>query len=102
MLDRFVGISYKELNCYDLVREIYSLYGIYLPEQMFLISDYFVPVSSIMPFDLIAFQVVPIFTSHIGIYIGRDKFLHSTPINGVICERLSQWKHKQRGVYRYE
>lgn len=102
LLGKFVGIQHEELNCYDLVRQIYIMIGICLPKSMYKISDYFCATETIDTFDIITFKVVPRFISHIGVYIGRDKFLHSTPKNGVTCERLSLWKDKIHGVYRYE
>lgn len=40
--------------------------------------------------------------SHVGYYIGNDRFMHSwKPTGGVTIERLSYWEKRVLGYYKY-
>ncbi|WP_162136978.1 C40 family peptidase [Magnetospirillum molischianum] len=42
------------------------------------------------------------FASHVGYYLGNDKFVHTwEESGGVVVERLSQWEHRLIGAFEY-
>ena len=40
-------------------------------------------------------------STHVGVYLGNDKFIHSWQGCGVLIERLTNWQQRLVGVYRY-
>ncbi len=40
-------------------------------------------------------------STHVGVYLGNDKFIHSWQECGVLIERLTNWQQRLIGVYRY-
>lgn len=101
------------LDCYGLVLELYRRIGITLP-------DYRTP-------DHEAATIAQLFTDgvvqwrrcelkpgaallirlsgyhwHVGIYLGNDRFIHTTEdTGGVTVERLSVWHRKIEGFYDF-
>lgn len=100
-LSDLIGRRHAELNCFGLIIEIYRRYGIELSLKMESLPYFFYKTNNLKPLDLIAFRVIPKFTTHVGLYLGYGKFIHSDVTNGVICEHLSNWKQKIAGYYRY-
>lgn len=100
-LSDLIGTSYEILNCFELIVEIYRRYGIELSLKMESLPYFFYKTDDLKPLDLLAFQVMPKFTNHVGIYLGYGRFMHSVANVGVICEYLYNWKLKHVGSYRY-
>ncbi len=111
---KFVGISYKELNCWDLaVKFYYEILGIDLrnfysgpvPDR---VSTKNLIYTNIGEFErverpefgdiiLMKFRGIE---SHIAIYVGGGKFLHSTVVSGSVIDRVSRWHLLVVGYYR--
>ena len=100
-LSDLIGTRYEILNCFELIVEIYRRYGIELSLKMESLPYFFYKTDDLKPLDLLAFQVIPKFTNHVGIYLGYGRFMHSVANSGVICEYLYNWKLKHVGSYRY-
>ena len=114
---KLVGKPYEMANCWDLVREFYmSVFHIELSkyyndltpnptETKNLISTnvgQFTKVEGPPEFgDIVLFKVRGI-ESHIGVYIGDGKFLHSSVKTGSVIDLVDRWKNVLVGYYRHK
>lgn len=74
-------------DCSGLVQYVYGQAGINLPRTadiQFLVGKA-IPISSLQPGDLVYFTTYEPGASHVGIYIGRDKFIHTSFSSGVVA-----------------
>jgi len=123
--NKYIGLPYKEngrdetgLDCWGLARLFYKnelnislpsyseLYNgssdITLPQTVNYYKDNWTKVESPKSGDLCVFNILGE-PSHIGIYIGENKFLHSREGKDSVIDRLdsSQWIRRLEGFYRY-
>lgn len=112
----YIGTPYTKCNCWDLVVEFYGKeYKLnlrhlftgkapdHLAHRQNLISSHkgeFIEVENPMIGDLIIMKIGG-FESHIGIYAGHNKVLHSLEGTGVILDRLDRYKRLIVGFYRH-
>ena len=117
-VSKYIGIKYSEYNCWELVALFYAqelkinlpkyyeqrsedrdkLSGIIYDKK----SDYIeVSFENLREYDLLLFYVKGV-ASHIGVYLGRGKFLHTREDVDTVVESLDKWKTKLAGIYRYE
>lgn len=74
-------------DCSGLVQYVYRQAGINLPrtaDLQFLVGRTLSP-ASLQPGDLVYFTTYEPGASHVGIYIGRDKFIHTSFSKGVVA-----------------
>lgn len=95
-----IGKPFEEIKCWELVEAMYFRRGVQLPsyEDMQVWVEVFEPTL----FDILAFSLQGLELDHVGIYVGDGQFIHATEGNGVCIERLSRYKPKLRGIYRYK
>jgi cell wall-associated NlpC family hydrolase len=117
-ISKYIGIKYSDYNCWELVALFYAqelntilpkyyeqrsedrdkLSGIIYDKK----SDYIeVSFENLREYDLLLFYVKGV-ASHIGVYLGRGKFLHTREDIDTVVESLDKWKTKLAGIYRYE
>ena len=103
---RFVGLLYSDLDCWQLVQQIYSdELDIDLPD---------VPGDNvdrsqwreIAPGDEFEGDILLFDTAdgpHVGLCIGQGDMIHSDEANGVTIERYTRvvWKNQLRTIYRH-
>lgn len=110
----FIGISYSKMNCWDLAVFFYSkvlnldltwAYDGYFPgrdatrDLIYTNIGKFERVEDPEMGDLILIKIFGI-ESHIAIYLGEGKMLHTTKNTGSVIERVSRWKVRITGFYR--
>jgi cell wall-associated NlpC family hydrolase len=74
-------------DCSGFVQYVYRQAGISLPrtaDLQFLVGRS-VPRAALMPGDLVYFTTYAPGASHVGIYIGKDKFIHTSWSQGVVA-----------------
>jgi cell wall-associated NlpC family hydrolase len=94
----FMGVPYvwggedpTGFDCSGFIQYVYAKHGIYLPRT----ADIQFNVGKVVkrgdekPGDLVFFETYCPGPSHVGIYLGRDYFLHASSSRGVTTDRLS-------------
>ena len=131
-MKKYIGIPYKEngrdfngVDCYGVIYLFFKEeFGVIVPEVTDLIysKDRFsvkekedhllkaigikwVPVDTIKKFDVLVFNKKSDckISSHVGLYLGRDKFLHVTEDLSSSIARLDEpyWSSKLYGAMRW-
>lgn len=94
----FMGVPYvwggedpSGFDCSGFIQYVYAKHGIHLPRT----ADIQFNVGTVIKFgqekpgDLVFFETYCPGPSHVGIYLGRDYFLHASSSRGVTVDRLS-------------
>jgi cell wall-associated NlpC family hydrolase len=94
----FMGVPYvwggedpSGFDCSGFIQYVYAKHGIHLPRT----ADIQFNVGKVVrrgdekPGDLVFFETYCPGPSHVGIYLGRDYFLHASSSRGVTTDRLS-------------
>ena len=110
------GYGPDAYSCYGLLCEVYKRHGIDLPitnisvtacrqvsmkeieEQLKLWEPIEEPE---VPCAILIRSTNPDFADHVGVYIGNGRMLHITITRNSVIDRLSEWKDKIMGFYRY-
>jgi cell wall-associated NlpC family hydrolase len=92
-------------DCSGLVRYIYSRAGIVLPRTTQAMSAVGVPVTTaeLEPGDLVFFDTLRRPFSHVGIYIGDQRFIHAPTSGGavqLVDMRDRYWRTRYDGARR--
>lgn len=111
----FLGIRYRRggngpesggFDCSGLVKRVFgSSMGIDLPRsagEMAKVGDE-IPAHELIPGDLVFFNTMNRAFSHVGIYLGNNKFLHSPTTGGVVrIEKMdiNYWRQRFNGGRR--
>ncbi|OJF77315.1 MAG: hypothetical protein BKP49_02275 [Treponema sp. CETP13] len=103
------GISMDGIDCSGLLYTVsHEAIGIQLPRTVSAMYDSMsiVPISQLEPGDAIFFKTVGNEISHVGLYIGKNQFIHSIsdgPNTGVICSSLNQttWHNEFAAVGQF-
>ncbi|ANR70119.1 hypothetical protein AXF19_03345 [Selenomonas sp. oral taxon 126] len=106
----FVGKTWAELPCWELVVAWYAAQGITLRPY----TDYWMcgapsdaglaewtPADEPREGDVLAMNLTGRAADHVGICLGGGKFLHSTEYAGVCVEQLERYRRRIMGIYRY-
>ena len=109
-----IGVSYEEMNCWDLTRSFYKkVFGLDLkhyysdtPQDrdetqglIYTNKGDFVRVESPVFGDIILISVLGL-ESHIAVYVGDGMLLHTGKRKGSVIDRLSHWDKVVVGYYR--
>lgn len=114
-LSKYIGKEYEKYNCLDLVKEFYAdQYGIIIKDyfegpvpakkdiECLIVSNKgeFEQVRSPRFGDIVVIKLYG-YSSHIGVCIGEDKFLHSVRTAGSCLDTLSRYSRIIEGYYRH-
>src|SRR5215210_7396529 len=110
---RQIGVRYRYggstpgegFDCSGLVRYIYSRAGIVLPRTTQAMSAFGVSVATdeLEPGDLVFFDTLQRPFSHVGIYIGDQRFIHAPTSGGtvqLVDMRDRYWRSRYDGARR--
>jgi len=111
------GYGPDNYSCYGLAVEVFKRFGFDIPrlnisvcacketsqkEIQDQISNNWEKIEMLeVPAALVILSAHPDYANHIGVYIGNDRFIHATMGRNVECARLSNWKKRIIGHYRY-
>lgn len=99
------GSSTKGFDCSGFVQYVYTHFGIYVPRSSYEYASFGVKVSrdNLRPSDILLFDTDggSWDVTHVGIYLGNDKFIHASSSKGkVVIMSLSQYLGKLYGIRR--
>lgn len=107
---RFIGTPYvfggtrpNGFDCSGYVQHVYAMLGIHLPRTADAQYDAGRRIATSMkPGDLVFFHTYAPGVSHVGIYLGNDKFIHSSSSHGVAISNLHNvyWAPRYLGAKR--
>lgn len=115
-LPDLIGLTYSSYDCWELVKLFYlKMFAISLfdyeyknpdarKEISYLIDikkQDFKEVSNPKFGDILVIRVHGL-PCHLGVYINKNKFLHTTEGTGSVLDDLHKWRHKIVGKYRYD
>jgi peptidoglycan DL-endopeptidase CwlO len=100
----FGGTSTSGFDCSGYVQHVFAMLGISLPRTADAQYDAgHRIVGGMKPGDLVFFQTYAPGPSHVGIYLGHDKFVHASSSHGVMVSSLreSYWADRFIGAKRF-
>jgi peptidoglycan DL-endopeptidase LytE len=108
---RFLGVRYvfggttaKGFDCSGYVQHVFAMLGKHIPRTAD--AQYYagkkVAGASMAPGDLVFFQTYSAGPSHVGIYLGNDRFVHASSSRGVTVSSLHEhyWSARYLGAKR--
>lgn len=102
---QWAGIGRGGFDCSGLVSRVFSSAGIALPHTSSGLYDggLAVPSASLGPGDLVFFRTYNSGPSHVGIYLGDNRFIHASASQGVIISSMDEPYYRTRylGARRY-
>jgi peptidoglycan DL-endopeptidase CwlO len=100
----FGGTSSSGFDCSGFVQHVYAMLGYHIPRTAD--AQYYagkhIASRSMVPGDLVFFQTYTAGPSHVGIYLGNDRFVHASSSRGVTVSSLheSYWSARYLGAKR--
>lgn len=87
----FGGTTPSGFDCSGYVRYVFANAGIYLPRTADAQYEVGTPVAydELIPGDLVFFSIEGYGVSHVGIYLGNDRFINASSSRGVVVDSLS-------------
>jgi cell wall-associated NlpC family hydrolase len=108
---RFLGVPYvyggtssNGFDCSGYVQHVFAMLGYHIPRTAD--AQYYagkrIAGQSMAPGDLVFFQTYASGPSHVGIYLGNDRFVHASSSRGVTVSSLheSYWSARYLGAKR--
>jgi cell wall-associated NlpC family hydrolase len=100
----FGGTSSSGFDCSGYVQHVFAMLGYHIPRTADAQYDAGKRVTgkTIEPGDLVFFQTYASGASHVGIYLGNDRFVHASSSHGVTVSSLheSYWSARYLGAKR--
>jgi cell wall-associated NlpC family hydrolase len=100
----FGGTSTSGFDCSGYVQHVFAMMGYHIPrtaDAQFYAGKH-VTGATIVPGDLVFFTTYEAGPSHVGIYLGNDRFVHASSSRGVTVSSLHEgyWSARYLGAKR--
>ena len=94
------GMGNAGFDCSGLVAHIFASLGRFLPHSSFAQYEVGTGVSrsALAPGDLVFFHTYSPGASHVGIYVGEDRFVHASYSRGVVVSSLQESYYRERFI----
>jgi len=98
----FGGTSTSGFDCSGYVQHVFAMLGIHLPRTADAQYEVGKKVAHLESGDLVFFQTYTYGASHVGIYLGHGRFVHSSSSHGVEVSELhdAYWSSRYLGAKR--
>lgn len=100
---RYGGFSFKGIDCSGFTKLIYeNVYGVSIARSAIEIVKYVQRLSSddeLKEGDLVFFKTRNNRISHVGVYLGNNKFIHASTQQGVVVSSLESTYYKRTFVF---
>jgi len=95
---KWAGIGDRGFDCSGLVSRVFAAMDLAIPHSS--VDQYrrgmSIPLSSLNPGDLVFFHTYNSGPSHVGIYVGADRFIHASYSRGVIISSMKEPYYRYR------
>ena len=100
----FGGTSTSGFDCSGYVQHVFAMLGVHVPRTAD--AQYYAGrhiAGTMVPGDLVFFTTYMAGPSHVGIYLGNDRFVHASSSHGVTVSSLhdSYWSARYLGAKRF-
>jgi cell wall-associated NlpC family hydrolase len=100
----FGGTSASGFDCSGYVQHVFAMMGYHIPrtaDAQFYAGKH-IAGAAMVPGDLVFFQTYEPGPSHVGIYLGHDRFVHASSSHGVTVSSLHDgyWSARYLGAKR--
>lgn len=95
---RFGGSSNKGIDCSGFTKEIYAkVFNTIIGRSSRDIFSAAIPISKedLREGDLVFFKIKSNYITHVGIYLGNNRFAHATTMRGVVLNNLEEPYYKR-------
>ncbi len=95
---QWAGIGNRGFDCSGLVTRVFTAMGLPLPHSSFdqYRAGIAVPSWALRPGDLVFFRTYSPGPSHVGIYVGAERFIHASYSRGVIISSMDEAYYRYR------
>lgn len=95
---QWAGIGNGGFDCSGLVYRVFRMVGLVLPHSSFgqWRIGWAVPPWALRPGDLVFFRTYSPGPSHVGIYLGANRFIHASYSRGVVISSLDEPYYRAR------
>jgi cell wall-associated NlpC family hydrolase len=102
---QWAGIGRRGFDCSGLVFRVFGSFGVALPHSSWeqYSAGRAVSTATLLPGDVVFFRTYTAGPSHVGIYLGRQRFIPASASRGVIVSSLDEPYYRSRylGARRY-
>lgn len=113
LIQPLLGTPYQERYCWDFVRQLFQqAFGLRLDAdpgaanvhlmEVWFLGDPREPLALVQPWDCVVYceqRRLPI-SSHVGLVVDQQTFVHAREQTGVVVERLRLWRPKLLQIAR--
>lgn len=103
LVDPLLGLPYAEVNCWELLRKLYSeawqidfdsdpMVAVQQVQEIWWQSSTDDPFTLVQPWDVLIFRALGFASQHVGVVVNQEQFCHTRQRNGVCLEYLRRWR----------
>ena len=102
IIEPILGRSYEQYNCWNLVRYLFKegwaidfdadpAHAFAQAEEIWFVGDARDPITLLQPWDVLVTRTRGLASSHVGVVLNSQHFIHTRKSIGVCLEPLQRW-----------